>query len=196
MLKLKLLCFLSVMMILSACDSNNIKDEDSTFYAVPAGSLLVLNQQITIAGNQVAVYVQNGELLSYKEVDKYQPNCKFEVYKISDQPRTVQAGTFEIIRVVDDIESSLLQTPTQLAFFSNVAGQKHSAGWILDHGYMFNYATFMYLSSAKQKDVYRMTCQHWESVTDDRHLSISQMRSAMGEVFTLKISDKEKRQSR
>jgi len=52
---------------------------------------------------------------------------------------------------------------------------------------MFNYATLMYLNSEKQKDVYRITCQHWEDVMDDRHLTIKQMRQAMGDVFTLNL---------
>ena len=47
----------------------------------------------------------------------------------------------------------------------------------------------MYLRSDKQKDVYRLTCQHWESVLDDKHLSIKQMRDAMGVVFTLNIKE-------
>jgi hypothetical protein len=58
---------------------------------------------------------------------------------------------------------------------------------MLDRSYVFNYATLMYLNSDKQKDVYRLTCQHWEDVMDDRHLTISQMRGAMGDVFTLEI---------
>ena len=61
----------------------------------------------------------------------------------------------------------------------------------LDRSEIFNYVTLLYLNSDKQKDVYRMSCQHWESVMDDRHLSITQMRQAMGDVFTLQLSNSE-----
>ena len=142
----------------------------------------MLNQDVAIAGDQVAVYVQNGELMQYDEVDFYLPNCKFEIYTMSEQPRTVQADTFEIIKVEDDIESSSLQKSTDLAVLDNAL----TLG-MLDRSYVFNYATLMYLNSEKQKDVYRMTCQHWEDVMDDRHLTIRQMRQAMGDVFTLGI---------
>lgn len=187
---LKRTCCVSMLSIITACSVNTVKDEDSEFYAVPVGSKLILNQDATIRGGQVAIYVQNGEILRYKEVNKYHPNCKFEIYTISEQPRSVQADTFEIIKVVDEIESSSLQNNVQLAALDNMAINIVALG-LLDHSQMFNYATMLYLSSDQQKDVYRMTCQHWEDVRDDRHLSISQMRQAMGEIFTLKIKEKD-----
>jgi hypothetical protein len=184
MVALNRVFFIVIMLSLSSCSINNIKDENSVFYAVPVGSTLVLNQQVNIRGDQVAVYVQNGELMQYDEVNFYLPNCKFEIYTISEQPRTVQADIFEIIKVEDDIESSSWQKSTRLAVLDNALALA-----MLDRSYVFNYATLMYLNSEKQKDVYRITCQHWEDVMDDRHLTIRQMRQAMGEVFTLKIKE-------
>ena len=172
----------SVVSVLAGCTVNDIKDEDSTFYAVPGGSALVLNQQVDIRGDQVAVYVQNGELMQYSEVNFYLPNCKFEIYTMSEQQRTVNPDRFEIVKVVDDIESSALQKTTTLAALDDAM----TLSW-LDKSYVFNYATLMYLNSEEQQDVYRMTCQHWEDMMDDRHLSVMQMRQAMGDVFTLEI---------
>ncbi len=176
--------FMSV--LLTACGVSNIKDETSEFYAIPVGSLLVLNEDVEIDGDQVATYVQNGKIMRYKDVDKYQPNCKFEIYTMSEQPRTVKQDTFEIVKVVDEIESSSIQKSIHLA----ARGDTFMLG-ALDRSYMYNYATMLYLNSNKQKDVYRMTCQHWEDVIDDRHLSIAQMRSAMGDVFMLEIKEKD-----
>lgn len=182
MLDLKHVYSVLAIAVLAGCSSNSVKDEDSVFYAVPVGSLLVLNQDVTIAGDQVAVYVQNGKLMLYADVNKYYPNCKFEVYKISEQPRTVQMDIFEIIKVEDDIESSSLRKSRHLAALDNamLLGS-------IDRSFVFNYATLMYLNSEEQKDVYRLTCQHWEDIMRDRHLSITQMRKAMGDIFTLEI---------
>ncbi len=175
-----------VIAVLAGCTVNDTKDEGSVFYAVPVGSVLVLNQQVDIRGDQVAVYVQNGELMQYRDVNFYMPNCKFEIYTMSEQARTVSQDRFEIVKVVDDIESSALQKTTRLA----ALGDAVTYG-LLDKSYVFNYATLMYLQSEQQKDVYRMTCQHWEDVMDDRHLSVTQMRQAMGDVFTLEIKNDE-----
>ena len=168
--------------VLAACSTNASRSESSYYYAVPVGSSIVLHQHVSISGDQVATYVQNGELMSYDSVNKYEPNCKFELYTMSEQPRTVAPDTFEIIRVVDEIESSSLPEDVHVA----LRGDALVLG-LLDKSYMFNYATMMYLQSDNQEDVFRMTCQHWEDVRDDRHLTIEQMRQAMGEVFTLMI---------
>ena len=183
MINLLRVTLVSLLLMLFACTVNDTRDESSVFYAVPVGSVLKLNQDVTISGDQVATYVQNGELMSYDAVDKYHPNCKFEIYTMSEQSRKVEQDTFEIIKVVDEIESSSIQENTQLA----ARGGAYMFG-MLDRSYVFNYATMMYLKSEKQKDVYRMTCQHWEDVRDDRHLTVEQMRAAMGEVFTLVIN--------
>lgn len=66
MLKMKHMCCWMVIMLLTACGINNTKDEGSLFYAVPVGSTLILNHDITIRGNQVAIFVQNGELMPYE----------------------------------------------------------------------------------------------------------------------------------
>ena len=172
----------SILMALSGCGMNDTKGEASFYFSVPVGSTMTLNQAVTISGDQVASYVQNGELMSYDVVDKYKPNCKFEIYTMSEQSRTVEPDTFEIIKVVDEVESSSIKMRTQLA----MRGNAYAFG-MLDRSYVFNYATMMYLRSEKQKDVYRMTCQHWEDVKDDRYLTVTQMREAMGEIFTLDI---------
>ena len=184
----KYLC-LFALLLLTACESNPVKDEQSVFYAVPVGSMLTLNQQVTISGDKVAIYVQDSEILRYREVDKYRPNCKFEIYTISEQPRNVQPDRFEIIKVVDEIETSALQKDMMFASVDFLARGGIQAMGMLDHSLVFNYATMMYLRSDKQTDVYRMTCQHWEAVADDKHLSIAQMRQAMGDIFTLKIKE-------
>ncbi|MDT8281915.1 MAG: hypothetical protein RQ982_03780 [Gammaproteobacteria bacterium] len=173
-----------VMLSIAGCSSNVIKDENSPFYSVPEGSTLLLNQSLTIEGEQVATYVQDGKVMAESEVDKFRPNCKFELYTISELQRTVTADSFEIIKVVDEIETSSLKRQTQLAVLDGF-----SVAGMLDRSYMFNYATMMYLHSESQKDVYRMTCQHWEDVMHNRYLSILQMRQAMGEVFTLQIKE-------
>lgn len=182
MISFKQIANVSVVLALYACSVNPTTDENSAFYNVPVGSSIRLNQDVTINGEQVAVYVQNGRLMPYDEVNKYNPNCKFEIYTMSEQPRIVKQDTFRIIKVVDDIESSSLQKSTQLALLDDVFMFVS-----LDMSNVFNYATMMYLNSEKQKDVYRMTCQHWEDIKDDRYLTVTQMREAMGEIFTLVI---------
>ena len=186
MLKMKHVCCLMVIMLLTACGINTTKDEGSVYYAVPVGSTLTLNQDITISGNQVAIFVQNGELLRYREVDFYSPNCKFELYTISDQPRTVNQDSFKITKVVDEIDTAEVAKSTYLAALDGGMTLSY-----IDTSYMFNYATVMSLQSEQQTNVFRIACQHWEDLMDSEHLTVAQMRQAMGDVFTLEIKERE-----
>ena len=170
---------LFVIMILSGCHHELVKDESSEFYSVPVGSTLVLNTEITIPPDQVSVLMQNGEIQKHANINFYYPNCKFELYSISENSRLVSPDHFLITRVVDDNEYTSVE-PRYYASLGMTAG---------DAPEVITYATVMYLESKTQPDVYRMTCKHWESVMDDRFLSVSQMRTAMGGLLTLKIPD-------
>ena len=169
---------LLAVLVLGACDYSHVKDETSQFYAIPVGSSLVLNTEVTIPPDQVSVLLQDGAILKPGGVDLYRPNCKFELYSISADARIVRPDRFLITRVYDENEFTGLQRTYH-------AGLRMMAN---DAPQTITYATVMHLQSELQADVYRMTCKHWESVVEDRYLTVSEMRRAMGEVFTLLIN--------
>ena len=186
MLPLKLACCV-LMVSISACAVEHIKDESSVYYAVPVGSMLTLHQSVTIEGDRVAVYVQDGELKPYNKIYKGRPHCKFEVYKISEQPRTVLPDVFEITRVVDELEVTSMQRSEQLALLDEMTVGNPLMVSMLMFTEVVSYATTMALSSDKQKDVYRLTCQYWGDEVAGKYLSIADMRQAMGDIFSLEI---------
>ncbi|MGB5396341.1 MAG: hypothetical protein WBN96_04280 [Gammaproteobacteria bacterium] len=161
--------------LLAACASGPF-DEQSRFSSIPVGSELVLNQVIDIAPDQVAVHMQNGKLMEYSAMNHYQPHCKFEIYTMAETPRQVQPDSFLITRVVDNMEMTSLRPSTMAGLMTALDGPD-----------IVTYATYLYLSSAKQPDVFRMSCMHWEDISVRRYLSISEMRRAMGERFSLQI---------
>jgi hypothetical protein len=180
--KLTNLLPVSALLLLAGCPQTYPDPESNPFNSVPVGSSIQLNQSVEIPGEKVAVFLQDGVIKTEREVDFYKPNCKFEVYKMSEQPRVVDMDTFSITRIVDEIESSSIGEKTTVAAMDS---QLAFTAGLYDRSLMFNYATKMYLHSDTQPDVYRMTCQHWESLGDNRYVSIAQMRQAMGQVFTL-----------
>ena len=151
-------------------------DEQSRFSSVPVGSELVLNQAIAIAPDRVAVYMQDGRLMAYSALNHYQPHCKFEIYTMAETTRQLQPDRFEITRVVDNMEMTSLR-PSAMAGLVTA----------LDGPDIVTYATYIYLSSEQQPDVFRMSCMHWEDLSVRRYLSISEMRRAMGTLFSLQI---------
>lgn len=169
---------LAVILVLAACDHSAVKDETSEFYAIPVGSTLELNRDITIPPDQVSVLLQDGAVQQKANINFYRPNCKFELYPISENARLVRPDRFLITKVFDENEFTGLHR-------SYYASQRMVS---TDAPETITYATVMHLHSDMQPDVYRMTCKHWESVVDNRYLTISEMRKAMGDIFTLKIN--------
>ena len=122
--------------------------------------------------------MQDGIIQKSANVNFYKPNCKFELYSISENSRVVKPDTFLITKVVDENEFTGLYKVQYASRFMQV----HDAPETI------TYATVMYLQSDIQPDVFRMTCKHWESVVDDRYLTISEMRKAMGDILSLRIN--------
>jgi hypothetical protein len=169
--------YLILLLALTACVSHPY-DEHSEYTRIPAGSSLTLNQSIHIAANSLSVYMQDGNIKPYSTIDKYYPHCKFELYTLSENARTVQPDTFKIVRVVDDTDMSSLQPPMYASL--RIADSSSDGG-----PSVVSFTTSMYLKSKTQSDVYRMTCMHWDLINESRYLSIAEMRNAMGNVFTL-----------
>lgn len=51
-----------------------------------------------------------------------------------------------------------------------------------------NNITEIFLHSPKQPDVLRLSCMHWEDVSDANHLTIKQIRATLGKYITLKLN--------
>ncbi len=166
--------------LLAACDNSRlVRDEDSQYYSVTPGATFALHNEVTIPPDQTSVYFQDGKLGASRDVDIYIPNCKFELYTISEKARVVNPDTFRVIRIVDQLEAVSIDTPTY-------AGLGMLSG---DYPSHFTWVTMMYLESKIQPDVYRMSCMRWDWLVMGEYLSINEMRRALGDHFTLTLAD-------
>lgn len=165
--------------IFSGCDPVRVAgDEDSQFFSVPLGSTFTLEREITIQPDQTSVYLQNGEIESVGGVDFYRPHCKFELFSISEQARVVKPDAFVVIRIVDQREDVSIGQPMYAGLaMSGTDGPIH-----------LTFSTTMYLESKQQPDVFRMDCKRWDWPATGEFLSISEMREALGDYFTLTLA--------
>jgi len=170
--------------LLLACDTVPAKSEDSPYYSIPAGSMLVLHQTVTIPTNRASVYLQGGRITPFSDVDQYYPHCKFELNTLKDVPQMVEPDTFEIYKVAHGVDYAGSGLTVVVAVGLSVRGASNSGGGPSPEPY----ATVLFIRSAKQADVRVMTCQHWEDPTDARHLTISEVRKVLGSVFTLELA--------
>ena len=124
------------------------------------------------------MYLQNGTIQLYRNIDIFQPHCKFELYSISEQGRTVKPDSFVVVRVVDRRDDVSTAWPLYAGLELAVdGGPMHKT-----------FSTKIYLESKLQPDVYRMDCMQWDWINTGEFVSISQMRQALGGYFTLTLA--------
>ncbi len=172
--------------LLAACSSaRHPGDENSPYYAVPAGARVALRQALVIAPEQVAVYIQNGKVVPWVQVNAYYPHCKFEVRDRRDREQTVNPDEFIVTRVVQEVVHMVQWGRWQTA----AASIGIRVGDMDDGASVRTYATYLYLASDRQPQVFRLGCGHWAypGTRYAEHLSIQQIRAALGEVLTLQI---------
>ncbi|MFP3874196.1 MAG: hypothetical protein ACLFQT_06775 [Thiohalophilus sp.] len=120
-------------------------------------------------------------------LDRYYPHCKFETLQMLDNEKTVAPDTFIIHKVVrwDDYAMQ----PVHLA------SSRISAGIGLkiadSDPSPINTATEMFLQSEHQPDVYRLICSQWEDASEANHVTINQIRRALGNTFSLQLPEQQ-----
>lgn len=168
------LLILIPLVLLGACQTTAARDEASPFYVPPAGSRLVLKQTLTIPAENIGVFIQGGRAVGNREVDQYLPHCRLEVRDRQETAQTVNPDDFLVQRVRRDVQVVSNMETTRLVRVS--------------HGpSFFIYRTLLDLQSAQQPQVRTLVCQHWGHPALDDHLSIRDMRRALGEVMTLEL---------
>jgi hypothetical protein len=175
--------------LLVACQTSAYEgNENSPFYPVPAGSTLTLTRGLTIPAEQVAVFLQGGEVVASGGINQYYPHCKFELQRRLDKAQTVQADSFEITKVVQEIGHSVALDGLQLAGVS--IGIGINIGSRGDGASLQTWSTRMTLRSARQPEVFRLSCGQTALPHEGQHVSINEMRKALGGIFTLELAKK------
>lgn len=174
-------------MLLVGCQTPSHEgNEKSPFYLVPVGSTLKLTRDLTIPVEQVAVFLQGGEVIPADRINQYYPHCKFELLRRLDTSQSVQPDSFEITKVVQEIGHSVAFEGQQVARMSVGIGIIRLTG--SGGGRLQAYSTRLLLSSARQPQVFRLSCGQAALPHEGEHVSINEIRKVLGGVFTLELA--------
>jgi len=185
MRRLVLPLILVFLAFLASCQTSRYEgNEDSPFYLVPVGSVLTLNQDVEIPPHRVGIILQDGQIKPLSAVNQYYPHCKFEVLKIRDIPQTVHADRFTIEKAVQEITDMVDAGGIRLADISLGVGINMYAGDVS----VQTFATRLSLRSARQPDVYLLSCGQWAYPAEGQHVSIREIRRVLGKLFTLQLA--------
>jgi len=173
-----------VALALSGCALFEVEpDTASPFYALPEGSVLEIRQPIPIRAGSTHVWLQRGGVGVGQ--DWWYPACNLQINTLDrERVQTVAPGRFDVVRVQRMDDYAQLQTPPiaaePVAVRADFSGGS-SVTWMWQ-GY------HLWLSSAEQPDVRRLTCVGVYSVPfTARPPSIDQIQEALGTVATLHL---------
>lgn len=180
MKKVLLLC-LAVM--LWSCDTPRNYGPETPYYRFPAESRLVLNRAVGIPANWATLRLQFGKLVPFGHVSEYAPHCILEIDTVRPEPQRIEPDSFAIVKV-ERTMSTLAAASSGFFFFVSSAWADTDRP-----GQMF-YKTVFWLKSARQPGVKWLTCQsdqYAAGVGIPRHLTVGEIRQALGEIFTLEL---------
>jgi hypothetical protein len=172
-----------VLLLISACSGQGMSRNDphSTLYPPPVGSKVLLHQALEVPANQSRVFLQQGEVVSKKSLDRYVPNCNFEVRSLEQKPRVIEPGEYPVVKVRLQTEEVVwLESGMKLAF----AG----AGRWFSGQSMVSRAVHLTLGSDLQPDLMRLTCRGAFDEPAEADLpSITQIDQALGKLAQLEL---------
>lgn len=177
-----------VVLVLGGCATAPTPfDEDSTLYPPPAGSRFTLKQELAIPAHSAHVSLQGGQLVSQSQLNLYQPHCRLDVQDVGELPQSVRPDEFVVSRVYrQNTEQAFLRAgPVRVRRVMNDGGP----------GYM-TYRTVFVLKSARQPQVRQLSCEHWDKAALGNHLSLRQIRAALGDYFAVTLAVEAKPASR
>lgn len=177
-MKLVNLCPLTFL-LLTSCSQVVVKDENQYTYSIPVGSSFTLNEQIIIKANTGRTFFQNGAVIDESSLNIYYPHCSLTKNTLSDEDTLISPTIFVIEKVVDDEEYA----QGYIQFASNDISV--SSGGPLITGLV----SYYYLSSSIEPDIRSLECIRWDSLYENRHLSIHEIRKSLGDILTLQITE-------
>lgn len=167
---------LSVLLVLGACQSAPMAfDDHSASYPPPVGSRFTLKQELTIPAGSAHVDLQRGQPVSLHQLNQYHPYCRLDVREVRETPQVLVPDEFVVKRVNRQTTDLVVQRSAYLRV------QQVSEN---DGGPTFMiYRTIFDLKSARQPQVRRLTCEQWDRPALGNHLSLKDIRAALGSYF-------------
>lgn len=172
--------FVAVFLVLGACQSAPTTfDENSTSYPPPAGSKFTLKQELTIPANSAHVDLQGGQAVSLNKLNQYHPYCRLDVRDVRETPQSLQPDEF-LVKRVNRQTTDVVAQRSGLLRVRRVSDDNGGPTFMI-------YRTVFDLESARQPQVRRLTCEQWDRPALGDHLSLRQIRTALGELFTVTL---------
>lgn len=163
-----------------------INNTNSPFYKIPPGSLIRLEQKITIPTGRTRIWIQGGEVVG-TGFNSFEPSCNVEVTYLDETgPQTVAAGEYRVTRTQFLREAISSSGQVMVA----AKGEEVLLADAVDSGgdEFFYEGYHLWVENPQQPDVRRFTCRGLYGFPyETRPPSIAEIRAALGPVATLEL---------
>lgn len=165
-----------------ACQPTAVRDGLWGDAPVPVGTVFVLHRDIVIPPRSARTFIQFGEVVP--AVAQYQPLCEFRVRGVSDEPRKVHAGRFEIISVSREERDTVDSGARRLAAVGVAIGMGGG-----DQGDLIEYWIMRLRSQAQPEALWLACAAGFDIPARTRTPTLAEMRATLGPVATLELPD-------
>lgn len=151
---------------------------------ISPGLKLKLNRAIVIPGETASLHIQDGEPKPQQlnPVENYRPYCVLNVRNRIAATQTINPDTFTITRVF--LNEEFVSLPVKFASLTMTAG--YPGLYLGAGGYTaVAYVTEIYLESSTQPNVVSLDCKQWDDPAMGAHLTLQEIKLALGELFTI-----------
>lgn len=163
-------------LLLGACQSAPTTfNENSASYPPPVGTHFTLKQNLVIPADSAHVNLQGGQTVSLHKLNQYHPYCRLDVQDVRETPQTLMPDDF-LVKRVNRQTTDIVAQESGLMRVRRVADNSGGPTFMI-------YRTIFDLQSARQPQVRRMTCEQWDRVALGNHVSLRQIRTALGDYF-------------
>ncbi len=178
----------AIALILAGCGGLVTIESDpkDRYYLPPAGTLVRINEELTVPARWARVFLQRGDMVAYADVNRYHPSCDFELYTVKETPQSVKPGSFTVVDVRRGTEEIVRYRPVYYASRGLLAYSGSGSGG----QYMIMHTVRMRLESEEQPGMNILTCR---GALDDppnaREPSVNEMRMALGDKATIVLPE-------
>ncbi len=172
--------------LLGGCMSNPqvVNNTSSPYYKIPPGSLIRLEQPITIPTGRTRIWIQGGRIAG-TGFNSFEPSCNVEVTYLNETgPQIVEPGEYRVTRTQFLREAISSSGQVMLAARGELLADAVDSG-----GDEFFYEGYhLWVENPQQPDVRRFTCRGLYGFPyETRPPSIAEIRAALGSVATLEL---------
>jgi len=187
--------------MLTSCAAFTTATTPRAYQIITPGTTLTLKRELSIAPGQAGVIIQGNQLGNYNEINAWYPNCRIELRTVKEIPQSVSPDTFTVQRVTR--ETDYVSSNAVMLAYNDPPSTGHPnqrqhalpAGNMMVSNLFGNdggpmaaiYRTYLYVQSSAQPDVMRFMCEHWEDPSDGEHLTVEQIKQALGDFVEINI---------